>query len=54
MFAGVGTCLQVSLAGNNHFIFWDSFVSRPTQYCEVVVGILYRSPEKVGKSESLK
>jgi uncharacterized membrane protein len=54
VFAGVGTCLQVSSAGNEYFVFWNSFTLCPIQYCEVVVGILFRSPEKVGGSESLK
>jgi hypothetical protein len=43
MFAGIGSCLQVSLAGNEYFVFWNGFMSHPTQYCEVV-----RSTEKVG------
>jgi hypothetical protein len=35
LFVGVGTCLQVLLAGNEYFVFWSNFTSRSTQYCEV-------------------
>jgi hypothetical protein len=27
VFAGVATCLQVLLAGNEYFVFWNSFMS---------------------------
>jgi hypothetical protein len=37
VFAEVGTCLQVLLAGSKYFVFWNSFMSHPTQYCEVMV-----------------
>jgi hypothetical protein len=37
VFAGVGTCLQVLLAGSEYFVIWNSFMSHPTQYCEAVV-----------------
>jgi hypothetical protein len=37
LFTGVGICLQVSLAGNEYFVFQNRFTSCPTQYCQAVV-----------------